>query len=252
MKKLLIICLISSSLLFVWCFNQETIPEIKNQNVENVQSWVVQIWNVESNSWVNEQTSTWTIYESWTKDNSWTISNTKIKNSITFSDIQIKDILAKIDENSNIQQEINKNSTWSLIQWDFKAEYIAPKDYSKDTDNIIVNIWWKKYVLPWAYWKEDIADIIKCTKLQKDIKIEDIKHNGDCPFWSLVWFRWFSPSWKYLLYTAWAFETGEDRLIDTKNWKIVLKYPEILTYAWTPDKTQFIYGGASWMSSWPW
>lgn len=67
MKKLLIISLISSSLLLVWCFNQGTTPEIKNGNVENIQSWTVQTWSIENNTWTTGQV----VSNSWIESNSW-------------------------------------------------------------------------------------------------------------------------------------------------------------------------------------
>jgi hypothetical protein len=55
MKKLLIISLISSSILLVWCFNNETKPDIINRVKENKEVESVQSWSVKSDSWVVEK-----------------------------------------------------------------------------------------------------------------------------------------------------------------------------------------------------
>lgn len=58
MKKLLIISLISSSLLLVWCFNNETKLETISQVKENKEFENINTWSAKVNSWSIEQIST--------------------------------------------------------------------------------------------------------------------------------------------------------------------------------------------------
>ncbi len=191
--------------------------------------------------------------------NKWTLEDTYfdyMKNNYSFasfSEENITNILKKIDENIKTWELQRQNTGTTLIQWDFKAEYIWPKDYSKDTDKIIVTLSWKTFELPWVYGATDIINIKKCTKLNNNITYEDIVHNMECPFWKFWSFSEFSPSWYYLLYNFYGYEYGESRLIDSKNGNNILKIPgSISAKIWTWDKKQFIYwtvNGIVWSAS---
>ncbi len=196
-----------------------------------------------------------------------TISLSK-KDSITFSNSQIQDILIKIDKNSKKQQELEKNSTKILAQGDFKAEYIKPKDYWKDFDKIIVTISGKKYELSGVYGKEEMKKYTDAIK-KWDCKIPDwmkdsywivlfngkqyiSPSSGDCLMMKdFSNFVSFSPSWYYLLYTTVWFETAHSRLIDIKTGKIIIAIPfSISASLWTTDKKQFIYWTEGGIGNW--
>jgi hypothetical protein len=191
-------------------------------------------------------------------------SSIKFQNSInkpiSFSDAQIQDILAKIDANTKAQQEIAKNATRVLVQGDFRAEYMTPKDYSKDTDKIVVTISWVKYELSGAYWKERMQkylDAIKKWWCGGPVGIEDAKKVGavlvDGKYYALPssWDCWmiggdfgnfieFSPSWYYLLYKTHGYEWSKSILVEVKTGKVALEFSGDIS-SWTTDKKQFIF-----------
>ncbi len=189
------------------------------------------------------------------------------KNLINFTDLQIKEILVKIDDNIKKQQEIEKNSTWILIQWNYKAVYIAPKDYAKDMDKIVVTIAWKKYELPGVYGKDIMKkylELIKEWHCKTSGDLSDVIVNWkyyvnpsswDCwmigmDFWNFVG---FSPTWYYVLYTSYGYEWTKSILVDVETWKNIIETnSRISTFIWTPDKKQLIYWTIAGMSdTWP-
>ncbi len=223
---------------------QETIQNTESKNVENLEKWSVS--------------------DNQTQSNSWEISNNTEKNLVNFSDEQIKDILLKLKENEKAQKEIQKNITWTLIQWDFKAEYIAPEDYAKNLDKILISINNKKYEIPWVYTKEimekylnnvkngaclatwDITDVVVNWKYYSSPSSWDCWMTGE-DFWSFIN---FSPSWYYLLYSSYGYEWQRNRLVDVKTGKVFLNiYWKITMNTWTNDKSQFIYWQVWWIGN---
>ncbi len=186
--------------------------------------------------------------------------------SISFSDTQINDILAKTEVNMNNQIKIKDSSTRILVQWDFKAEYIAPKDYWKDYDKIVVTLSWMKYELPWVYGKEEMKkylDAIKkwqcgseSTEKSEWMVLVNNKYypspsSWDCIMqWSFSNFEGFSPSWFYLMYTTHGYENGSTKMVDSKTGKSVIEMNSMLNvYTWTSDNKQFIYWTSPGMES---
>lgn len=183
----------------------------------------------------------------------------------SFSDTQIQDILAKIEENTKKQQETEKNTTGTLIQGDFKAVYIAPKDYWKDFDKIMVTIPGKTYELPGVYGKSEMEKYTDTIK-KWGCKIPDgrtgVLFNGnryeepsnwDCLMMKeFAHFVGFSPSGYYLQYTISGYESAHSKLIDIKTGEVVIETPfSMSTSFWTTDKKQFIYGAGNGMGNWP-
>ncbi|EKE28869.1 MAG: hypothetical protein ACD_3C00001G0010 [uncultured bacterium (gcode 4)] len=249
MKNIIILLFISFML--ISCGKTE-----ENKQESSTNAWRIETWSLDTNTWAAKTWSiqTWSINtDDWVieGDMAWVTDN--VIDSVNFSDLQTKNILSKIDENLRKQRESERISTWILVQGEFKAEYIAPNDYSKDTDKIIVTVSWTTYELPWTYWKDNIPGIKKCTKLNSNIKLENIIDNWECPFWSFSWFKEFSPSWNYISYRAWGYEGGEFRMMDIKTWRMVFKTSsDVSLHLWTLDKKQFIYWTTSWISQWEW
>ena len=178
----------------------------------------------------------------------------------SFSDSQIKDILVKIDENTKKQQEIANSATWTLIQGEFKAEYIIPSDYGKETDNIVINIPSWKYEFSGVYGKEEMGKYLNAIKewrckVEKWQNVDSVLVNGvpherpaswDCLMQKdFGHFLNFSPSGNYLLYSISGWEYEWALLVDSKTGKTVIKvdYPEFSI--WTLDRKQFIYAGGA-------
>lgn len=183
----------------------------------------------------------------------------KIAKNISFSPSQISEILAKIDENTKKQQEIKKSATGVLIQGNFWAEYIAPKDYGKDTDKIIINLPWERYEFSGVYGKEEMTKYLNTIKdgwckIEKwqnttnSVLVNSTPHEHPASWDCLMQktfgkFSSFSPSWNYLLYYLNGWEYQWVILIDSRTGKTVIKidYPEF--NIWTLDKKQFIFAG---------
>lgn len=213
MKKLLFIGLISASLVLGGCFKQEKIPEAQKVIQGSVQSWVVQVGSVEApkaiemNSWVIEQVSTGSISKSWTENESWTT------NQISFSDSQIKDMLAKIDENTKNQQEQVKSSTGVLIQGDFRAELLSGKSGTNEKIKI------------YAFWKEIIISLPQ-DFIARNIEVLKLYENGTCntdnydlpkcaKFTSNL--SKFYNNWTYLQYNIFGYEGSQTIFLDTRT-----------------------------------
>lgn len=181
----------------------------------------------------------------------------------TFSDIQIKDILAKIDENIKKQQELEKNSTWSLIQWDFKAEYISNNFDINKADSFIITKNWISKTLPGLYNPNSTDETDKSRQKEfnllqskgfigKDQKDKLEKRWVSVGLWVFDWFVEFSPSWNYILYNIGSWGGKMTILMDTQTWKEVIKEIDMGYHDWTLDKKQFIYWTTSWIVSWKW
>ncbi len=190
-----------------------------------------------SNSFENPTTVLNYTYNFETKKLSKINESSNWKNAL-FSQEQIKNILKNIDKWIEVQIERPNSNT--LIQWDFKAEYIAPKDYTKDTDKIIVTVSWKKYELPWVYGEKEKQEYLKDIKNQ-NCSINEQK-TWKCWFIGGLFLRSFSPSWYYLLYNISYLEWSSSNLVNIATWKIyALKSSWVTANTWTKDKKQFIY-----------
>jgi len=134
--------------------------------------------------------------------------------AITFSDAQIQDILAKIDANTKVQQEIAKNATGVLVQGDFRAEYNQSKI---------------KTVVDW--------------------KINEFNSLN----WTFLNFIDFSPSGNYVYYKSndWSenWSAIYYNITDSKTWKNILLLgwyeSSIWLLLWTTNRKQFIYSEKS-------
>ncbi|EKE26287.1 MAG: hypothetical protein ACD_4C00344G0007 [uncultured bacterium (gcode 4)] len=211
-------------------FNNPEIPQYMIDNIESywdfkckdIKNWErIDSGNYDFNGDLNNFIET-NLKENSIVTNSWseTKSETKSENSINFSDSQIKDILAKIDENLNKQQELGKNSTWALIQGDLKAEYILSENNIDDKIKITLN------------WKESLINLEEVNNYNKKVqelidKWECGSDNIDspkCVKWR-VELNKFYKNWKYIWfytnYYVWKWLT----LIDIWNKK---KFIDIL------------------------
>ncbi|EKE26462.1 MAG: hypothetical protein ACD_4C00282G0002 [uncultured bacterium (gcode 4)] len=218
MKKLLIISLISSSMLLVWCFNQGTTPETKNQNVEDIQSWVVSTWSIENNTWITEQIPTWTTSNSWVESNSWIVSTTLNKNLISMTNTQINDILVKIDENSKY------NKKWLdewykfdqkakiIIDWKNKAEFIESSGWINDKIKLTIN--WEEKIYTMNYGKQNKLTLSK--EICKDPNNSDSNKCALTYFWSFDKFEW-----KYLIFRTSLYEIFYTAIFDINNMKVI-------------------------------
>ncbi len=184
------------------------------------------------------------------------INETDTWKNVLFSKEQVNSILKKIDEWIDAQKEKAKNNSNILIQWNFKAEYIAPKDYKKDTDKIIVTVSWKKYELAGFYWEKErqkYLDSIKKWQCYRDwmlVEPSDWECGVSSKFGNFIS---FSPSWYYISYNVSWYENSGDRLVNIETWK---NYLNICWYnqpnTWTNDKKQFIYWDGFWMGCVNW
>ncbi len=184
MKKLLIISLVSSSILFTWCFKKE----ISLENTENLQkeiiqswtsqdlinqNWITQTWVTKENSWIPEQTSNWSnktqayIIE---KNNVYWIDQLNNKIEIENADILTFEI---INHWYNRDYAKDKNKVYVIIDKMRMYDLVTLKDadpssfqilddrYSKDKNYVF----WSGIQLKWAdsntftniddfYWKD--------------------------------------------------------------------------------------------------
>ncbi len=180
-----------------------------------------------------------------------TVFNWKnLNDSWTFSEAEVKNILLKIDDEAKKQLDIEKNATWSLVQWWLKAKYISNNFNVNKSDKIAIDINWTSKEITWVF--DPISNDLK-SQIQ-EFKLSNSKGNKEkdaSSSWIGAWlpifsnFKHFSPSWYYLTYLIWAWEYYWWIIVDTSNWKTVLKidYPSLML--WTPDKKQYIYSAWS-------
>lgn len=179
------------------------------------------------------------------------ILNTIDTKSELFSTSKINEITKKLES----LEKINYDKNYVLSQWNFKAEYFPPKDYTKDTDKIVITIDNKKYELPWVYSESERKKYVEAIKkwwcrYWEDNSITEPSYIDCIASKEFGTFIWFSPSWYYILYNIWGYEYNASKLVDIKTWKVFLDIVWWVTMnTWTNDKAQFIYWQVGWIAN---
>lgn len=174
--------------------------------------------------------------------------------------LQFNEIIDKLSASEKESEWTYDKLSIKIVQGDFSAEYISPKDYLKDADKIVVHIAEEKFELPGVYGKKEIQEYNEFVKSENAkqvvsdkpqegyIKI-DSKYYPIPSSWDAIMskifttFRSFSPSGYYLLYDVWWFEYSGTKMVDVRTGKSVIDFEwGISFWEWTKDKKQFIYG----------
>ncbi len=160
---------------------------------------------------------------------------------ISFSPSQISEILSKIDENTKKQEEIRKSATGVLVQGEFRAEYISNEGKTNDkmiitTTDITKEISWLIYN---SQYKKSYQECIK--KYAKEI----------CWTGSFLSFLSFSPSWNFILYSKWWYESLMTVLMNIETGRNILEIWNSPNFHWwSTDKKQFIYWSENGFFEW--
>jgi len=142
--------------------------------------------------------------------------------------------------------DLASRNIWNIIKkLNFKAEYFWNSEDYKVSDYINLDIDWKVNKIKWIYEasKKNIECVEKQVSSWSKIPVSKMLCGG-VSFWG---FEEFSPSWYYLLYSYWSYESFGLIMQDTRTWEIVIKTFWWNFYSWTKDRKQFIYWGEDWM-----
>lgn len=203
MKKIIVVSLIlGASLGLSACGVQKEVVQNAPPVVEQNSSVTVEAdTGVVDNGSVNTKTSTGS-------DN---------KNEMNFSDSQIQDILAKIEENTKKQQEKDKNvtSTWILIDGNYKAEYIPSKNNADDKIHVTVNGLEKVVNLEeinnYNRRIQKLYDSKECTSNDYD--------NPKCSKSHFAWLYGLYSKWEYISYMGSLYEWYFLKILQVATWK---------------------------------
>lgn len=92
------------------------------------------------------------------------LQNGQIDGQLPLTDVQIKEVISKIDASIQTQRDISDHANGLLTQGKFEAEYIPPPDYAKYLDRIVVNLAGEKHEFVGVYGKEEMAQYMDAIK----------------------------------------------------------------------------------------